>query len=251
MENSLNGIRRFNVIAGFLHLVSMVGVLALSNSFSLPLNATYMSGPPGTTFEAPVTIINTPIGLVVALFLGISAAFHFIVASPMFFERYQSSLLKNKNIFRWVEYSISSSIMIILIAQICGMTDIGAAIAIFGVNASMILFGWLQEKYTVPGDGQWLPFIFGCITGAVPWLVILFYVIAPGAQSGVPTPGFVYGIVASLFLFFNSFAWVQYKQYKKVGKWADYLRGERAYIVLSLVAKTALAWQIFAGTLAA
>ena len=104
METSLNGIRRFNVIAGFLHLVSMVGVLALSNSFSLPLNATYMSGPPGTTFEAPVTIINTPIGLVVALFLGISAAFHFIVASPMFFSRYQSSLLKNKNIFRWVEY---------------------------------------------------------------------------------------------------------------------------------------------------
>lgn len=251
MEKSLNGIRRFNVIAGILHLVSMVGVLALSNSFSLPLNATYMSGPPGTTFEAPVTVINTPIGLTVALFLAISAAFHFIVASPMFFSRYQSSLLKNQNIFRWVEYSISSSIMIILIAQICGMTDIGAAIAIFGVNASMILFGWLQEKYTVPGDGQWLPFIFGCITGAVPWIVILFYAISPGAQSGQQTPGFVYGIIASLFLFFNSFAWVQYKQYKAIGKWANYLRGERSYIVLSLAAKTALAWQIFAGTLAA
>jgi len=34
-----------------------------------------------------------------------------------------------------------------------------------------------------------------------------------------------------------------------VGKWAEYLRGERAYIVLSLVAKSALAWQVFAGTL--
>ncbi len=39
-------------------------------------------------------------------------------------------------------------------------------------------------------------------------------------------------------------------QYKKVGKWKDYLYGERVYIILSLVAKTALAWQIFAGTLA-
>jgi hypothetical protein len=38
-------------------------------------------------------------------------------------------------------------------------------------------------------------------------------------------------------------------QYKKVGKWADYLYGERVYIVLSLVAKSALAWQIFGGTL--
>ncbi len=39
-------------------------------------------------------------------------------------------------------------------------------------------------------------------------------------------------------------------QYKKVGRWKDYLFGERAYIVLSLTAKTVLAWLIFAGTLA-
>jgi hypothetical protein len=39
-------------------------------------------------------------------------------------------------------------------------------------------------------------------------------------------------------------------QYKKVGRWKDYLFGERMYIILSLTAKTLLAWQIFAGTLA-
>jgi hypothetical protein len=38
-------------------------------------------------------------------------------------------------------------------------------------------------------------------------------------------------------------------QYKKVGPWRDYLYGERFYVILSLVAKTALAWQVFAGTL--
>jgi len=38
-------------------------------------------------------------------------------------------------------------------------------------------------------------------------------------------------------------------QYKKVGKWQDYLYGERVYIILSLVAKSLLAWQVFAGTL--
>lgn len=36
-------------------------------------------------------------------------------------------------------------------------------------------------------------------------------------------------------------------QYKKVGKWKDYLYGERAYIILSLVAKTLLAYLVFAG----
>ena len=39
-------------------------------------------------------------------------------------------------------------------------------------------------------------------------------------------------------------------QYKKVGKWKNYLFGERTYIVLSLAAKTLLAWLIFSGTLA-
>ena len=63
-------------------------------------------------------------------------------------------------------------------------------------------------------------------------------------------PGFVYGIIVSLFLFFNVFALNQFLQYKQVGRWADYLFGERVYITLSLVAKSLLAWQVFAGTLA-
>ncbi|MEI6649099.1 MAG: heliorhodopsin HeR [Actinomycetes bacterium] len=243
-------LRRFNLIAGGLHLLSLIGVLSLANSFALPIYATYMKGAPGTALADPVVLIKTPVAYVVALFLAISALFHFLVASPKFFPRYSASLMQSKNIFRWVEYSISSSIMIVLIAQLCGVSDVAAIIAIFAVNASMILFGWLQEKYTTPGDGQWLPFIFGCIAGAIPWLIIILLVIEPKASPRVSPPGFVYGIIISLFLFFNCFAYVQFKQYKAKGKWANYLRGERAYIILSLVAKSALAWQIFGGTLA-
>jgi hypothetical protein len=113
----------------------------------------------------------------------------------------------------------------------------------------MILFGWLQEKYENPGNGGWLPFIFGCITGIVPWVVLMFYVFSIGGASETTAPAFVYGIVFTIFVFFNSFALVQWLQYKKVGKWSDYMRGERTYITLSLVAKSALAWQIFANTL--
>ena len=139
--------------------------------------------------------------------------------------------------------------MIVLIAQITGIADITALVAIFGVNASMILFGWLQEKYEQPGNGGWVPFIFGCITGMVPWLAVAIYVISPGSPSDASAPAFVYGIIVTIFLLFNSFAWVQYKQYQAKGKWSNYLHGERIYIILSLVAKSLLAWQIFANTL--
>ncbi len=244
-------LRRYNLIAGVLHLAQMIVVLSLANDFTLPIVARYMAGPPGTTFAEPLTLLDAPIGITVAIFLGLSALFHFLVASPQFFSRYASGIEKQHNYFRWVEYSISSSVMIVLIALITGVSDVTAIIAIFGVNASMILFGWLQEKYETPGNGGYLPFIFGCIAGIVPWLGLLFYVLSIGGPADTSAPAFVYGIVLSIFLFFNSFALVQWLQYKKVGKWSDYIRGEKTYITLSLVAKSALAWQIFASTLAA
>ncbi len=242
-------LRKINIFAGVLHLSQMAAVLALSNDFALPVTATYMAGPPGTTFAAPIVLFNTPIGLTVAIFLGLSALAHFIVASPTLFPRYSAGIAAQRNYFRWVEYSISSSVMIVLIAQVTGVAEISAIISIFGVNASMILFGWLQEKYETPGNGGWLPFIFGCITGFVPWIVLAFYVLSIGGVGDTSAPAFVYGIVFTIFLFFNSFALVQWLQYKKVGKWSEYIRGERTYITLSLIAKSALAWQIFANTL--
>ncbi len=242
-------IRRYNVIAGVFHLAQMIAVLALSNDFTLPIVGRYMAGPPGSVFAEPVTLLDAPIGLTVAIFLGLSAFFHFLVASPQFFDRYAAGLAAHRNYFRWVEYSLSSSVMIVLIALITGVSDVVAIIALFGVNASMILFGWLQEKYEEPGNGGWIPYIFGCIAGAVPWIAMLFYILAIGGPGDTKAPAFVYGIVLSIFILFNTFAIVQYLQYKKVGKWSDYIRGEKTYITLSLVAKSALAWQIFSGTL--
>mgnify|MGYP001080234582 CR=1 FL=1 len=242
-------LQKFNVIAGFFHLILAAIVVIVSNDFSLPVTATYLAGPPGSAFTDPITLFSVPIGYAVALFLGLSSFFHFLVASPKFFNKYISGLKKNINIFRWIEYSISSSLMIVLIAQITGISDYGALIGIVGANASMILFGWLQERYVKPASGDWLPFIFGCIAGIIPWIIVLISVLSPMSPSDASPPGFVYGIIISIFILFNSFAYVQFRQYQAKGKWKDYLRGERAYIVLSFIAKAALALQIFSNTL--
>lgn len=251
MDTALAKLRPFNLIAGLLHLASFIGILILANDATLPINASYMTGAPGSgDFSEPVTLADINIAYAVAAFLAISAFFHFLLIMPKVFPRYTAGLSKNRNIYRWVEYSLSSSIMIVLILQLNGITDYAALAALFMINAAMILFGWLQERYTTPGDGDLLPFIFGSIVGSVPWIVIFFNLFSPGAESDAEVPGFVYGIIISLFVFFNCFGLVQWLQYRAKGKWANYLRGERTYIVLSLVAKTALAWQVFAGALA-
>ena len=251
IDTEISKLKRLNLIAGALHLASLLAILFLANDAKLPVNAIYLTEAPGTgNFTDPINLFNLKIGYMVAAFLALSAFFHFFISSPAMFGKYTVGLKNHINVFRWVEYSLSSTIMIIVILQLNGTADYIALMGIAGVNVSMILFGWLQEKYTTPGDGDLLPFWFGCIAGIVPWLASLANILSPKGPAESTTPGFVYGIVISLFILFNCFAIVQYKQYKAKGKWANYIYGERRYIVLSLVAKSLLAWQVFSGSLA-
>ena len=248
IDTEISKLKRLNLIAGALHLASLLAILFLANDAKLPVNAIYLTEAPGTgNFTDPINLFNLKIGYMVAAFLALSAFFHFFISSPAMFGKYTVGLKNHINVFRWVEYSLSSTIMIIVILQLNGTADYIALMGIAGVNVSMILFGWLQEKYTTPGDGDLLPFWFGCIAGIVPWLATLANILSPKGPAESTTPGFVYGIVISLFILFNCFAIVQYKQYKAKGKWANYMYGERRYIVLSLVAKSLLAWQVFSG----
>ncbi len=248
-RNQQNGLRRWNSGAAALHLAQAVVVVALATDFSLPVTGAYLGGPPGTVPKDPVVLFDIPTGLAVAAFLALSALAHLVVTT-VWWQGYLGDLARHRNPARWVEYAFSSSLMIVLIAQLCGISDVAALLALFGVNASMILFGWLQEKYEEPGGRGWLPFVFGCVAGIVPWIAIAVYVAAPGSASSAEPPGFVYAIIVSLFVFFNVFALNQWLQYRAKGRWADYLFGEKAYVFLSLTAKSVLAWQVFGGALA-
>lgn len=242
-------LRYYNVGMGFLHALQGVAVLALATEFTLPVVGTFMTGPPGAAPPEITPLFDVSVAWGVAIFLFMSAVAHFTIAAPGVYGWYQRNLDRKRNYARWIEYSLSSSVMVVLIAMLVGIADIAALIAIAGVNASMILFGLLQEKYEDPGPNvNWTSYWFGVLAGAIPWIAITIYLVSPGTEAS--PPGFVYGIFFSLFAFFNVFAIVMILQYKKVGRWADYRFGESTYILLSLLAKSALAWQVFAGTLA-
>jgi hypothetical protein len=245
-------LRLYNLIVGLIHLAQAITMLALSTDFSLPVTRTVPTGPPGTL---PTTEkwFDLPLGPAVAAFLLLAAIDHLLMAAPGVNAWYNRMLGERKNYARWTEYSISASLMVVLIALICSITDVGALIAIFGANTAMILFGILQEMFVRPGTGRvnWWPYLFGCFAGAVPWIVIalnVWFSETSDASAGGP-PGFVYGIIVSLFLFFNTFSVNMVLQYKGVGRWRSYLFGESAYIFFSLVAKSLLAWQVFANVL--
>jgi hypothetical protein len=242
-------LRRANVVLGGLHLAQAAAVLALSNGFAIAVTASFATGPPGTPPGDPSTLFELAIGPAVAGFLALAAVDHLVVATPGVVRRYERGLREGRNLFRWTEYSFSASLMIVLIAMLTGITDVHALVALFGVNVAMILFGWIVERTSEPGTrANWTAFGFGCLAGAVPWIAITVALV--GAERNGDVPAFVYGIFVSLFIFFNSFAVNMVLHYRRVGPWRSYLFGEAGYLVLSLTAKSALAWQVFAGTLA-
>ncbi len=243
-------LRNLNIGAAVLHLVSGIAMIVLGNDFSLPISLFNLAGPPGTPISEGFLeeLGQVPLAPMTAAFMLLSSLFHVLVVVPGGFAKYKSEIRNGMNRFRWVEYSLSSTLMIILISLIVGITDIAALIGISVANVSMILFGWVMEVVNRPGERVWWsPFWFGCIAGIAPWLALVAYLTL--SSEGEGPPGFVYGILISIFVLFNCFALVQWLQYRGVGRWADYVVGERAYIILSFVAKSALAWQIFANTL--
>jgi hypothetical protein len=248
---SIKGLRKFNLLMAFLHFAQGVAILLLSKDFKLPVNVTYLNFDYATQSLVPATkaLFEMPLAWLIAGFLFISATAHLII-STVWYQGYKQDLSKGMNRARWFEYSISASTMMVAIAMLVGIYDLSSLVMIFGLVALMNLMGLMMELHNqTTKKVNWTAFIIGCIAGAIPWIVVglSFWSASQFGTGKIPT--FVYWIYVSIFTFFNCFAVNMVLQYKKTGKWSDYLYGERAYIILSLVAKSLLAWQVFAGTL--
>jgi len=252
-DTNFKFLRRFNVAMCVLHLVQAAAIFALSNDYSVTLTTSFLKRLPGV--ELPETVLeglyDLRLGPMVAVFLLISAIAHFIMASPFGFPWYVRNLKKQTNYLRWYEYSLSASLMVVLIAILSGVYDAPTLVLLFVLTAVMNFFGLMMELHNQTTEmTNWTAYIYGCIAGMVPWIIIFWYFSAAFTSAEGAIPTFVYYILASLFILFFSFAMNMFLQYKKVGPWKDYLFGEKVYMILSLVAKSALAWQVFGGILA-
>jgi hypothetical protein len=252
-------LRIWNIVMGFLHLIQGVFMWFISNdtSFQTYLN---LPSPDLATRSLPLKaedFIEVNLGQAIAGFLLFSAVAHLVTVLPGIFSWYKKNLEKEMNLIRWWEYALSSSLMVVVIAALCGITDGSILILLFGINACMNLFGAVMEKHNsalkeLKGEEyktDWTAFNYGVLAGILPWIIMGIYFFTAIDRAGEQVPDFVYWIFPTLFVFFNLFAINMFMQYKKIGPWKNYLFGEKVYIILSLAAKTTLAWIIWGGTL--
>lgn len=261
-DQKVDKLIKFNKTMGLVHLIQGVLMMlfaffiypTLNDSqaaFTIPVIGNYLEFVPGEGLVLAVTdtLFELPFLPMTASFLLLSAIFHFLIAFP-FKNKYRAGLRVGINQFRWYEYALSSSLMIVLISALFGVRDVAVFALIALSNAAMNLFG-LDMELLNQGESKvgkkvnWLPFIFGTIIGLAPWVAIAFYIGVNPNLDAVPV--FVWAILATYFIAFNTFPVNMLLQYLGVGKFKDYLHGERGYIVLSLVAKTILTWLVLFG----
>jgi hypothetical protein len=250
MKNTLVS---FNLKMGFVHLIQGVALTILALTVDLfadfkPEIVARFFGALPTGGYGPVeeALFTLPVGLLAAGFILLSAGFHFLIAIP-FKDAYLRNVEKGINPLRWYEYALSSSIMIVLLSIMFGLTTIEALIGVFGLNAVMNLLGLLMEKMNPPTRDKtdWTAHWVGWIAGLVPWILIVIYMLGITDLSNLPW--FVLPGVSFYFVVFNLFAFNQILQYAKIGPWKSYIFGERMYVWLSLIGKSLLAWLVFIG----
>ena len=261
-DQKVDKLIKFNKTMGLVHLIQGVLMMLFAflvyptlndsqSTFTIPVIGNYLEFVvgEGLVLTNTDTLFELPFLPMTASFLLLSAIFHFLIAFP-FKKKYRAGLRVGINQFRWYEYALSSSLMIVLISALFGVRDVAVFALIALSNAAMNLFG-LDMELLNQGESKvgkkvnWLPFIFGTIIGLAPWLAIAFYIGVNPNLDAVPV--FVWFILGTYFVAFNTFPVNMLLQYLGVGKFKDYLHGERGYIVLSLVAKTLLTWLVLFG----
>ena len=244
-------LQTFNRIAGLTHLIQGITLaLILNAETTIPVVTRFFDETPEGIRPVSETLFEFPVAFIGPMFLLLSAFAHLLISSPMYVRRYEQNIAKGINPARWWEYAVSSSLMLVVLLMFGGLIELSTVVFVFTLNFIMNLTGLVMEKYNqLTSTTSWLPFNIGVLAGIVPWIMggLYFWVSTSNIADAIPVYA-QFGFLLT-FIFFNSFAINMWLQYKKIGKWKDYAYGEKAYITLSLVSKSALGWIIVLGTM--
>jgi hypothetical protein len=231
-----------NVFGFIIHLSSFIAALVVSIIFAPQSYQSELS----TDFNGHYQSLGSYSLIWVDLpFPIITAFFHALIAfSPSIWNSYAKSVLETQegNSLRWIEYSITASLMIWVIMQLAGITNV-LTLIVGGVlgNIAMQWQGYLQETFKTK---TYIPTFVGWIIFIGQWSTILTYFFSTNGN----VPWFVYSIVIGLLILFSIFGLIQLTYVTKYPQFmSSAYAQEIAYLLMSLTAKLFLTWNLLIG----
>ena len=213
--------RTLNTLAATLLAAQAIAVVLLLSGTSpvlLPVTADFGGG-------IQLTAVNLGVAAVTLLvFSALCRAIDAVRPSP---------------VIRWVEWSQVSGIVVFLVAQLNGVTDVAALVALYAITAGASLFLVLHER---AADLTW-PFSFGAAVAIVPWGVIAFYQVGAIVAGGDP-PLLVRVLTIALLLLAAAY-WYDARLARVKGR---LIIAERAHTILTTLTVSVLAWAVVVGS---
>jgi len=198
----------------------------------------------GWKSEPSVDTSLTTAQVMLIAFYYITSIFHGIYASS---ELYPEMIKNKNNYLRWVEYAITSTLMLNIIALLSTLKDTNTFILLNSCNVVMVSLGQIIEENIRDGKSPIVPMIASFFLLFSEFFVIVRDYIRHVNQISdyistdstiEPIPGWIPYMFIVLFLFFSCFGMIAL--YQSVYPDTKYEFIEKTYIILSLVAKTAL-----------
>lgn len=245
-------------VATFLFSILTIGmIIGLQDSNVLPTTsfAIGTNGPVG--FPSQQLYFNSQFNPVwfIVVFVLLAALDHGLI---WFLSVYHQKLVekflfeRKNNPIRWIEYSVSASFMLITICILCGVSDIFLWVLLGSSNCIGMLMGQILEMLSSPRykdviEKNLIKYVFSLASAMVfvPWIVPMFYFFHGLATTDANVPSFVYIALLGIFVCFSSFA-VNSFCYHILEKY-DFHTTEYIYVILSFVAKTILAVDVYGG----
>jgi hypothetical protein len=188
------------------------------------------------------------LGYLVPIFPFLSSINHIVsLADPKW---YSTVLETGVNKIRWIEFSVSAGVMLVLIGELSGVLEIRSLVVLAMLNALLQYHGYLIERAVSENASraqirELLLIAFSI--HIVIWTMIFISFFSVLGTSTRAVPKAVNSIIIILFTLFTSFGILS--ALWAVGAVKSFNLVELGYIILSLSAKVFLAWFLYFGVL--
>lgn len=230
----MTSLRLFQLVSGVLSIIQLCIIGALYKQTAMPVSIILSTG----NDVVKIVLFEVSIDTIVLVRLSIAVVYNCIIAVPCIYKYYALGIVGKHNYMRWLCYSISSPLFVILVAIMVGVEDAFTLLYIFGLSCSTIFFIFLQERYEFPGTGGFLPSLFGWFTGLIPWvgLGVQALVIRSNYHEEVVHKNTLYMLLYFMgFFFYLLYGTIHVLQYNLVSVFSDYMVGELACILLDIL----------------
>ncbi len=243
---------KLNMVAAALLALEALGLILLAhnNPASIAITTNYLSNDVISAAYVPATqhLFDLKLVYLAAAVLIVPAASRGL-ASNTWRKKYETSLKKGNNTFRWVEHGVVTALLMLCVAMLVGLTDLVNLLLVIWLSGLIAWLGYKYQSYGIKNkSSDWQLFQTALKAGVWLWAVLLIY-LGGALLWGRGLPTYLYYIYASMGLISIGFAYNTYQSFRGSGRLSNNFWTERLYLLLTVVATSALAWQIYAGTL--